>query len=88
VPFLLLDAAVLFGINVWEKRLKQQKDESAKEVEIHHETVKKADRALKAASRQQRRAEEKKLHANGTGGQASFVPKQNIQQPDKSKKTR
>lgn len=85
---MLLDAAVLFGINVWEKRLKQKRDEATKEVEIHHETVKKADRALKVASRQQRRAEDKKLHGNGTGGQTSFAPKQHIQQPDKGKKSR
>ena len=57
-----------------------------KEAEVLHETTKKETRAQKAASRQQRKAEDKK-HVNG-GGQTSFAPKQHIQQPDKNKKSR
>lgn len=83
---MLLDAAVVFGLNLWEKRLKKEKELAEKEAEVQHETVKKASRAEKTANRQQRKAEEKK-HMNG-GGQASFAPKQHIQQPDKSKKSR
>lgn len=83
---MLLDAAVVFGLSVWEKKLKQEKELAEKEAELQHETTKKATRALKAATRQQRKAEEKK-HVNG-GGQASFTPKQHIQQPDKNKKSR
>jgi hypothetical protein len=83
---MLLDAAVVFGLSVWEKKLKQERDLAEREADIQHETTKKASRAQKAASRQQRKVEEKK-NLNG-GSQASFVPKQHIQQPDKNKKSR
>jgi hypothetical protein len=83
---MLLDAAVVFGLSVWEKKLKQEKELAEKEAEVLHETTKKETRAQKAASRQQRKATEKK-HTNG-GGQTSFAPKQHIQQPDKNKKSR
>jgi len=83
---MLLDAIVVFGLHHWDKRLKKEKQAALEEDAVQHETVKKASRAQKAAARQQRKAEEKK-HQNGMG-QASFVPKQHIQQPDKNKKLR
>jgi hypothetical protein len=83
---MLLDAAVVFGLNLWEKKMKEEKELAEKEAEIQHETVKKAGRAQKAADRHQRKAEDKKL-SNGAA-HTSFAPKQHIQQPDKGKKSR
>jgi len=83
---MILDAIVVFGLNQWEKRLKLEKELAAQEQAVEQETKKKASRAQKSADRQQRRAEEKK-HQNNAG-QASFAPKQHIQQPDKNKKLR
>lgn len=83
---MILDACVVFGLDFWQKRMKKAKELAQHDVEVKHETTKKASRAQKAASRQQRKAEEKK-HTNDSGP-ASFVPKQHIQQPDKNKKSR
>jgi len=83
---MLLDAVLVFGLNRWEKRLKEEKELAAQEDAVQHEVEKKATRAQKAADRQKRKAEQKKHH--NAGGQTSFAPKQHIQQPDKNKKLR
>jgi hypothetical protein len=70
----------------WETHLKAQKAAASPAV-VQKETDKKANRAVKIANRELRKAEEQKLkHANGHA--TSFAPKQNIQQPDKNKKSR
>lgn len=83
---MILDALVVWGLNVYDKKLKAEKEAAAAEADVQHETEKKATRATKAANRAQRKAEQKKTQ--NTNGQASFAPKQHIQQPDKNKKLR
>lgn len=80
---MLVDALVVYGLSVWEKRLKDEKERAVHEEEIAKETDKKTKKHLKAASRFQAKAREKKNKiVNEKGGKQ----KHNIMQPDKSKK--
>lgn len=85
---MLIDGLVIFGLNIWEKRLKAEKErleqEAANAADTKHEADKKADRAKKAAQREQRKVEEKKIQ--NIKGQTAFNMKNPIQQPDKNKK--
>jgi hypothetical protein len=87
VPFMLLDALVVYGLTTWEKRIKEEKEKAAAEDGMEHEEEKKKTMAEKAQTRQTRKEQQKKTNNMKNGG-ASFVPKQNINQPDKSKKSR
>jgi len=78
-----VDCIVVYGLHLWEKRLKAQKAKIAEEQAVAHETEKQATRAVKSANRQQRKAEQKKTKNQG---QPYVTTKHNIMQPDKSKK--
>lgn len=82
IPFMLVDGLLIYGLHVWESSLKKEKDMLAGKEALHHEEEKKAARALKAATRQERKAQEKKIHIinKSSGQQKPF-----IHQPDKSK---
>ena len=81
---MLVDCCMVYGLHVWEKRLKAEKARIAGEQAVVHETEKRDARAVKAANRQQRKASERK---NKNQGQPYVTTKHNIMQPDKSKKT-
>jgi hypothetical protein len=83
---MLLDGLVVWGLHIWEKRAKLQKELALHEESNEHEILKKTTRADKAANRNQRKAMDKKTH--NKSGQTSFAPKANIIQPDKNKKSR
>jgi hypothetical protein len=84
---MLIDAAVLYGLNSYDKKLQAKKVENARAAEIEHEIDKKASRAQKVATREQRKVQDK-LTKQKTAGQSSFAPRQTIQQPDNNKKSR
>lgn len=83
---MFLDGVLLWSLYRYEAKISSDKEALAKD-DRAKEIDKKADRARKAANREQRKAQELQLKAQ-TNGQASFAPKQHIQQPDKNKKTR
>lgn len=77
---MILDGLVVLALNLWDNHLKQQKKNS---VVQQNEADKKAFRATKSSSRQQRKqADKKQKHASN--GPMSFAPKQHINQPKKS----
>lgn len=83
IPFMVLDGLVVLGLNLWDNHLKAQKEKATHEEDVEHETDKKASRATKSISRQQRKAEDLKLK-HAAKGPISFAPKQNINQPKKN----
>jgi hypothetical protein len=87
---MLADAVVIYVLHQTEKQLKREKEKDKQEAHAaaaaEHETDKKATRAQKAATRSQRKQEEKKIAQ--TAGQASFAPRVKVMQPDKNKKSR
>ncbi|GKY98432.1 hypothetical protein MPSEU_000800700 [Mayamaea pseudoterrestris] len=85
VPFMLLDGLVVLGLNLWDNHLKAKKLKAAQTDDVDHEIDKKASRANKSISRQQRKAEDTKHKHNMKGKPVSFAPKQHINQPKKSK---
>lgn len=87
---MLVDGLVIYGLQVWETRLKKAKAEDeqkmAAEATAANETTKKDKRAQKAATRQQMKQQEKNVLQKS--GKANFTAKANIVQPDKNKKQR
>jgi hypothetical protein len=80
---MLIDSAIVYGLTVWDRRLKEQREVALREEALHREIDKKDKRATRAAQRQQRKAAQKKQH---NVPYQNSVPKQKIMQPDKSKK--
>ena len=84
---MIIDALVVYGLHVWEGRLKKQKSEIAEKEAKQLETQKKATRNEKAAQREQIKANQKKQQ-NKAGTHADFSRKTPIKQPDRNKKMR
>lgn len=82
---MLIDSLVVYGLHVWERRLKEEKARLAEKEGVAKEVDKKATRATNVAVRHQRKDEEKRAKNHGNAFPSS-APKHHIMQPDKSKK--
>jgi hypothetical protein len=85
IPLMLIDSLVVYGLTVWDRRLKEAKAKLAEKEGLVKEEEKKAVRDTKVAVRQQRKDGEKKAKNQGNAF-PSRAPKHHIMQPDKGKK--
>jgi uncharacterized protein YdaU (DUF1376 family) len=86
IPFMLMDALVIYGLQQTENRIKKEKAIAEKEDGVKHEEVKKNTRAQKSAMRKQQKQTEKKVLQ--TSKKSNFGPVVNKHEPsDKSKKS-
>ena len=83
---MLIDGLVVYLLTVWERRLKEDKAKIVEKENMAKEEDKKDKRATKAATRQQRKAEQMKTKHQNQSNRNSSNPKHQIMQPDKSKK--
>jgi hypothetical protein len=81
---MVVDGLVLYGLHVWEKRVREAKAKILHEENDAKEVLKKASHATKIASREQQKAKVKKLKNQGKA-YPNTVPKAHILQPDKTK---
>jgi hypothetical protein len=81
---MVVDGLVLYGLHVWEKRVREAKAKILHEENDAKEVLKKASHATKIASREQQKAKGKKLKNQGKA-YPNTVPKAHILQPDKTK---
>lgn len=83
---MLVDGLIVYGLHIWEGRLKKKRAEIAEKDALVHEIEKKAASSEKAALREKNKAEQKKLKQHAK--MATNAPKAPIQQPDRNKKMR
>jgi len=81
---MLVDSLVLYGLHIWEKRVRESKARILQEENGAKEVLKKASQANKIATREQQRANTKKIKNQGKAF-PNTVPKAHILQPDKTK---
>jgi hypothetical protein len=82
---LVIDALVLYGLHLLDRRIKLEKSKLATEKDMNKEILKKESNASKAAVRQQQhQILNKQIHNQGKA-YPSTVPKFHILQPDKMK---
>lgn len=81
---MIVDGLVLYGLHVWEKRVREAKAKILHDENEAKEVLKKASHATKIATREQQKANIKKLKNQGKA-YPNTVPKAHILQPDKTK---
>lgn len=84
---MLIDSLVVYGLTVWERRLKEEKARLAGKEGLAKEVDKKATLATKSAVRKQRKEGEKKAKNHGNAFPNTVHPnkRHGIMQPDKTK---
>jgi hypothetical protein len=87
IPLMLMDSLVIYGLTVWEKRLKDDKAKRIEKEGLQKEVDKKAARAAKAAIRQEQKEGVKKAQNHGQAFPHTVHPskRHGIVQPDKTK---
>jgi spore coat polysaccharide biosynthesis predicted glycosyltransferase SpsG len=81
---MLIDSLVVYGLHIWEKRLKEAKAKLLAEENENKEMHKKASHDIKVATRQEQKNMSKRVQHQGKA-YPSTVPKGHIMQPDKMK---
>lgn len=84
---MLIDSLVVYGLTVWEKRLKEEKAKRMEKEDLVKEVDKKETRATKASIRQQQKEGVKKAQNHGNAFPNTVKPnkRHGIMQPDKAK---